>query len=83
MNDWIFRFHPLQYYAMQEETVRSRRKGQRRRYRPVPLFPMHDISGTVIMAERRHMPDRREGDISFDVAEFSVYIKEVLKRQQA
>jgi len=83
MNYWIFGFHPLQCYAMQEEMLPSRRKGQRRRYRPVPLFPMHDISGTVIMAERRHMPDRREADISFDVAEFSVYIKEVLKRQQA
>ncbi len=28
------------------------------------------------------MPDRREADISFDVAEFSVYIREILKRQQ-
>jgi hypothetical protein len=83
MNDWIFRVQPLEYYSMQEETLPSRRKGQRRRYRPVPLFPMHDIAGTVIMAERRHMPDRREADVSFDVAEFSVYIKEVLKRQQA
>ena len=68
---------------MQEETLRSRRKGQRRRYRPVPFFPLHDLAGTLITAERRHMPDRREADISFDVAEFSVYIKEVLKRQQA
>jgi hypothetical protein len=47
------------------------------------LFPLQDITGTVIMAERRHMPDRRETDISFDVAEFSVYLKEILKRQQA
>ena len=83
MGDWIFRFHPLQYYAMHEETLPSRRKGQRRRYRPVPFFPLHDLAGTLITAERRHMPDRRETDISFDVAEFSVYLKEILKRQQA
>lgn len=68
---------------MHEEALPSRRKGQRRRYRPVPLFPLQDITGTIITAERRHMPDRREADISFDVAEFSVYLKEILKRQQA
>jgi len=28
------------------------------------------------------MPDRRGDDISFDVAEFSGYIREILKRQQ-
>jgi hypothetical protein len=39
--------------------------------------------GGVVTSERRHMPDRREGDISFDVREFSVYIRELLKRQQA
>jgi len=38
--------------------------------------------GGVVMSERRYMPDRREADISFDVAEFSVYIREILKRQQ-
>jgi hypothetical protein len=67
---------------MQEETLPTRRKGQRRRYRPVPLFPLNEITGGVVMSERRHMPDRREADISFDVAEFSVYIREILKRQR-
>jgi hypothetical protein len=67
---------------MREETLPSRRKGQRRRYRPVPLFPLNEIMGGVVMSERRFMPDRREADISFDVAEFSVYIREILKRQQ-
>jgi hypothetical protein len=60
---------------MREETLPSRRKGQRRRYRPVPLFPLSEISGGVVMSERRYMPDRREADIS-------VYIREILKRQQ-
>jgi hypothetical protein len=68
---------------MANETLQARRKGQRRRYRPVSLFPLHDLEGHVIISERRHMPDRREADISFDVAEFSVYIREVLKRQQS
>ena len=67
---------------MHEESLPTRRKGQRRRYRPVPLFPLHEITGGVVTSERRYMPDRREADISFDVAEFSVYIKEILKRQQ-
>jgi hypothetical protein len=67
---------------MQEETLPTRRKGQRRRYRPVPLFPLNDITGGVVTSERRHMPDRREVDISFDVAEFSVYTREILKQQQ-
>jgi hypothetical protein len=67
---------------MLKETPPSRRKGQRRRYRPLSLFPLSEISGDVVMSERRHMPDRREADISFDVAEFSVYIREILKRQQ-
>jgi hypothetical protein len=67
---------------MQDETLQTRRKGQRRRYRPIPLFPLHDIEGHVVLSERRHMPDRREADISFDVAEFSVYIKEILRRQR-
>jgi hypothetical protein len=68
---------------MHNEMFQTRRKGQRRRYRPVPLFPLHDIEGHLILSERRHMPDRREADISFDVAEFSAYIREILKRQQA
>ena len=67
---------------MQEEILQTRRKGQRRRYRPVSFFPLNDITGGVVTFERRHMPDRREDDISFDVAEFSVYIREILKRQQ-
>jgi hypothetical protein len=67
---------------MQAETLPTRRKGQRRRYRPVPLFPLNEITGGVVTSERRHMPDRREADISFDVAEFSVYIREILRRQQ-
>jgi hypothetical protein len=67
---------------MRDETLPTRRKGQRRRYRPVPLFPLSEISGGVVMSERRYMPDRREADISYDVAEFSVYIREILKRQQ-
>jgi hypothetical protein len=68
---------------MHEDLLPTRRKGQRRRYRPVPLFPLNDIAGGVVLSERRHMPDRRDADISFDVAEFSVYIREILKRQQA
>jgi hypothetical protein len=67
---------------MHEEMPQTRRKGQRRRYRPVPLFPLNEITGGVVTSERRHMPDRRVDDISFDVAEFSVYIREILKRQQ-
>jgi len=68
---------------MRDDPLQTRRKGQRRRYRPVALFPLHDIEGHLVVSERRHMPERREADISFDVAEFSTYIREVLKRQQA
>ena len=67
---------------MRKEPLPARRKGQRRRYRPVPIFPLSEISGGVVMSERRYMPDRRVADISFDVEEFSVYIREILKRQQ-
>jgi hypothetical protein len=68
---------------MRGEMIQTRTTGQRRRYRPVPLFPLHDIEGRIVVSERRYMPDRREADISFDVAEFSAYIRELLKRQQA
>ena len=48
--------------------LNKQRKGQRRRYRAIPFFPLTDINGNQVQGERRYSPDRRLTDVVFDVA---------------
>jgi hypothetical protein len=52
---------------MNKEMLNKQRKGQRRRYRTIYLFPLNDINGNQVQIERRHAPDRRMDNVAFDV----------------
>ena len=67
--------HGLDFTDGQQDMLNKRRKGQRRRCRPVPYFPLQDIYGNTVMRERRYMPDRRLNDNLFDAGVCYVYSK--------
>jgi hypothetical protein len=52
---------------MNKEMLNKQRKGQRRRYRDIYLFPLNDMNGNQIKIERGQSPDRRLDDVAFDV----------------
>ena len=57
-----------------------RRKVQRRRYKAHTYFPATDHRGEIIMSERRHLPTRRDYDISVVDIDFSSDLFEIDKQ---